>query len=98
MIVLRSSSSASVGMTRSERSVESFAEAARAFDAIEAEADELDVLSRDPRLWRSASFAEVAEALRLFWSPQEAGDAARYYHGGSSSPTRAPPPTRWGPR
>lgn len=37
-------------------------------------APDLDLLSRDPRLFRSASADEVAQALSIFWSPG-GGDA-----------------------
>ena len=41
------------------------------------ESFELDVRSREPTLWRPASFDEIALALTTFWTPDEAGICAR---------------------
>lgn len=38
---------------------------------------ELDLRSRDPSLWRPASADEIVAALTTFWTPDEAGEAAR---------------------
>jgi hypothetical protein len=56
---------------------QSFEKAARAFDRLEGDNPELDLRSRDPRLWRSAEPEEVGEALEMFWRPDDAGDEAR---------------------
>jgi hypothetical protein len=54
-----------------------FAARAAAFDALAAADPELDLRSRDPRLWRSATADEIVAALTAFWTPDDAGSAAR---------------------
>jgi hypothetical protein len=46
-----------------------FAEPARAFRALCAADAQLDLRSRDPRLWRSATADDVAGVLDVFWTP-----------------------------
>ena len=55
---------------------EGFAAAAAAFEEM-AEARDLELGSRDPRLWRAASAEEVGRALELIWTPTPAGTALR---------------------
>lgn len=54
-----------------------FAPHAAAFAALRARDPSLDPTSRDPRLHRAAPADEVIAALATFWSPDEAGEAAR---------------------
>ncbi len=49
----------------------SFAEHARAFDARRKAEPQLELGSRDPSLWRSASVEEVIAVLTAFWGPGE---------------------------
>jgi hypothetical protein len=54
-----------------------FARHAAAFaERVKREPD-LDLRSRDPSLWRSATADEIAAVLNTFWTPDEAGDDAR---------------------
>jgi hypothetical protein len=52
-----------------------FRDAARAFER-DRPAD-LDLRSRDPRLWRAVSADEVVAVLTAFWAPDESGRARR---------------------
>jgi hypothetical protein len=52
-----------------------FAEKSRAFER-ERPAD-LALVSRDPRLWRSANVEEIVAVLTAFWAPDEAAQARR---------------------
>ena len=54
-----------------------FGARAASFEALKKEDPELDLGSRDPRLWRTASIDEVNAALIAFWSPEEEGKQAR---------------------
>jgi hypothetical protein len=54
-----------------------FARHAAAFVERRKREPELDVRSRDPSLWRPASADEIAAALTTFWTPDDAGEAAR---------------------
>lgn len=54
-----------------------FAPRAAAFDARCRREPALELGSRDPSLWRPAPIDEVIEALTTFWTPDDAGEAAR---------------------
>lgn len=54
-----------------------FAPHAAAFEARRLREPDLDLRSREPTLWRPASIDEIAEVLTVFWTPDEAGLAAR---------------------
>jgi hypothetical protein len=51
-----------------------FAPHAAAFEALRRRSPDLEIASRDPRLWREARTEDVIAALTAFWTP---GDAAR---------------------
>jgi hypothetical protein len=57
--------------------VPEFAHHAAAFEARRRRERELDVRSRDPSLWRTASVDEVTAALAAFWTPDTIGLRAR---------------------
>jgi len=70
-----------------------FAPHAQAFEALRRRAPDLDLASRDPRLWREARTEEVIAALTAFWTP---GDPARAYRRRlleAIASTRLPPAT-----
>lgn len=52
-----------------------FAEHAHAFEARRRNEPDLELGSRDPRLWRPASVDEVIAVLTAFWGPGEEADA-----------------------
>ncbi len=54
-----------------------FARHAAAFEARVRREPGLDLRSRDPSLWRPASADEIVAALTAFWTPDDAGEAAR---------------------
>lgn len=53
-----------------------FAPHAAAFDERRRRERGLDPGSREPSLWRPASFDEIITALTIFWTPDDAGDEA----------------------
>ncbi|HKQ71734.1 MAG TPA: hypothetical protein VJT73_20465, partial [Polyangiaceae bacterium] len=53
-----------------------FEKRARAFRELRAQNSDLDLGSRDPRLWPYADTEVVIEALEVFWTPGEAADSA----------------------
>lgn len=53
----------------------SFAPHAAAFEAKRAREKDIDLASRDPRLYRQALMEETIAALEAFWSPDTAGSA-----------------------
>ena len=65
-----------------------------AFADLCAESPDIELGSRDPRLWRSATADEVAEALAAFWSPDDDGPGERlrelFAHAGLTPPQAAP--------
>lgn len=54
-----------------------FSRYAAEFDALSARDRELDLTSRDPRLWRQATADEIALVLEAFWGAGEGAQAAR---------------------
>lgn len=54
-----------------------FARHAAVFEGRRQRERDLDLRSRDPSLWRPATIDEVVIALTTFWTPDEAGEAAR---------------------
>lgn len=57
------------------RDVPGFAIHAENFEALRRSDPELDVTSRDPRLWRTANVEEIISVLTAFWGPGEAVEA-----------------------
>ncbi|NUQ73814.1 MAG: hypothetical protein HUU21_09680 [Polyangiaceae bacterium] len=55
-----------------------FAPHAAAFEAKRAREHDIDLASRDPRLFRQALMEETIAALEAFWSPNDADAADRY--------------------